>query len=64
MLSVKKNNEVTIPVFLLHNKIGKFLTHSIVKVPLSELSALAFELPPLMWQSWKKIVQTKNFCFL
>ena len=51
----ERKMRVTELVFLLHNKIGKFLTHSIVKITQSELSALAFELSPLIWQSWKKI---------
>ena len=59
----RRKNGVTGLVFLLHNKMGKFLTHSIVKVTLSELSALAFELSPLIWQSWKKVNQTKAFVF-
>ena len=59
----KKKNGVTGLVFLLLVKMGKFLTHSIVKVTLSELSALAFELPPLIWQSWKKLNQTEVFVF-
>ena len=50
-------------VFFLHIKIGKFLTHSFVIVTLSELSALAFEWPPLIRQSWKELNQTKVFAF-
>ena len=57
----KRKMGVTELVFLLYNKIGQFLTHSIVKITQSELSAIAFELSPLIWQSWKKLNQTKVF---
>ena len=57
----KRKMGVTELVFLLYNKIGQFLTHSIVKITQSELSALAFELSPLIWQSWENLNQTKVF---
>ena len=64
MLSDKKKKKIgnTGLVFLLLNKIGKFLTHSKVKVTLSELSALIFELPPLCGKVEKKLNKTKIFC--
>ena len=49
----KRKNGVTELVFLLHIKIGKFITLSIVKFTLSELS-------PLIWQSLKKSNQTQT----
>ena len=50
----KRKNGVTGLVFLLHVKMGKFLTHSIVKVTLSGLSALALSCLPLFDKVGKK----------